>query len=244
MVLILSLSLRIGCVFLHDVELSSTHRMQYCATVKRSFVCFPRGRATRWRWRHRKWSLWEFHERYFAKVSEVPGAIGEHDALPRDYSRLFWLDLRTALHHAKPTRKWMYFFRHCFRRFPFTVVYAHSFSLSTLTRPSFPLSSASLHRKRITFFFPRVGDFRICFRKQRATAWSWPHIRVWGNKSDTEREKEWRTHTYMYTQRLNSPPETIWFISYETLLMLSCYVQDRQNSRVIRELRGQVTCNF
>lgn len=93
------------------------------------------------------------------------------------------------------------FFHHCFRRFPFTIVYAHSLPLSTLTRPSFPLSSASLHRKRITFFFPRVGDFRICFRKQRATARDHGRIFVfWGNKSDTEREKEVRTHTHVYAK--------------------------------------------
>lgn len=46
---------------------SRTGRMQYCATAKRPFVCFPRGCASRYRRRHRKRPLLDPRVRCFGK---------------------------------------------------------------------------------------------------------------------------------------------------------------------------------
>lgn len=125
---------------------------------------------------------------------------------------------------AKPTWKWMYFFRHCLHRFSFTVFYAHNLLSLSLPSPSlsFSLFLALLHR--ITFFY----GLQICFRKQRPSGRG--HIFVFEEIKAIQREKErWPKRTHKDLSR-----KLFEFISYETLFMLQYYVRDRQNLRTIR----------
>lgn len=224
MVLILNFSLRIGCVFLHDASsLQRIDRMQYCAIVKRSFVCLlDRTREPF----HRCVVTGNGHFRNFMNgISQKfrnfrsPSMLSD----PATSLLLFAIILIRpgARDTAKSTRKWMYFFRHCpYRTF-------HLWFYTTSLPSSLSLSLFPFHHKRITFFL-RVGDLFPETKHGRDRS----HIiRVWENKN---KDLDWHSLKPFESSRTRR-------IDAKSLRL-----RDEQNSQTIRVpiLRGRATCNF